>query len=185
VQATVLGGLHGRIINGDGNSAIPSATVTAANGASAVTDDAGHFALSGADADGTLTITAPGYVDAVYYAAVSSSSSITELDDIPLAVTPSSSADVGDIGGHVNNLTSSNITDAVVSIRHGAHNSRDSELAHTGLNCDGNYSFSGVHPGTYTVTVTLGGYTGSTTFTVKGNDTANPAPINVGPSSSR
>jgi hypothetical protein len=179
-QVTIVGGLHGRIVRGSDNTGIHGATVSA-NGATVTTDNDGYFALGVADADATLSIIATGYESADYYDAASTTTTITELGDIPLA---SVSTSGGEITGLVTNLTSSNIEDAVVKVRHGAHNSHDVNniVVTPTLNSDGRYDFTLASPGTYTMTVTLAGYTASTTFTVNDNNSVTPATFSIGPS---
>jgi protocatechuate 3,4-dioxygenase beta subunit len=184
MQATIVGGLHGTIVDGADNSAISGATVKAANGATTVTVSDGTFVLTGADANSTLSISKTGsYEPADYYGAISSATTITELGNIPLAT--ASADDDAVVSGRVLDLTSGPIPGARVAIRHGANHAQDSEFEFTTTNSDGNYSFTNLHSGTYTMTVTMSGYTSvSTTFTVRHNNTTTLS-ITLSPSSSR
>ncbi len=145
LNPTAAGAITGQVTDSSTGAAISGATVSYSGG-STTTDSSGNYTLSNV-APGSYTVTAA----ATNYVSASSTASVTSGNATTLnfQLNPAPGNTPGMLQGRVTNIsTGGAVSGATVSFSGGS----------TTTDSSGNYSFSNVAPGTYTVTASHTGF---------------------------
>jgi hypothetical protein len=145
------GTISGTVTAASGGAAISGATVsTSTGGYSTTTDGNGHYSLTVAGDTYDVTASAGGYNDSTITGVVVTNGQDTPEDFVLTASGPTT----GTISGTV--------TDQSTTLAIGGATVTVSGFGSTLTDGSGNYSFSNVPPGTYSVTASAAGYTDNT-----------------------
>jgi hypothetical protein len=154
-SVTVTGGayLAGRVVHAETRSGISGATVTfsSSGGTRFVSTGGDGSYTSPGLAAGTyqVTVSAPGYVSVTLYGAVARSGQTTTLETIPLVP---SSPHPGGISGSISDARHNGaIPGATVELRSGMNALEGAVVASTTADAAGNYRFTGLPAGTYSI----------------------------------
>ena len=146
--SATTGGVTGTVTSSSGGAIIAGATVTDSGGASTTTDSSGVYTLPGlTQGSHTLTATASGFSAQVQTASVTTGNTTQNVNFrlIPATTTGGVSGTVTNASGGAA-IAGATVTDSVSS-------------ASTTTNAQGVYSFTGLVPGSHTLTASASGFT--------------------------
>jgi len=157
------GWLAARVVDGETRAAIAGAQVKVVGPGTVVatTQASGQFVSSRMEAHpADLAVSAPGYESVTLYSVEPLRLDTLTLADIPLVKTDSVP---GGISGQVKNARNlAAIPNALVTLRRGINATTGEVVASTRSGSTGGYQITGVHAGTYTLTVEAAGFVSET-----------------------